>query len=135
MNMRIGEVAKFCGVNVQTIRYYEKERLLPAGKRLPSGYRSYPPEVLRRVRFIKRAQEIGFTLAGIRELLDLQSAPGSGRAEVKRLAEAKLAEIEEKIDTLQRMKTVLAGITKQCGGTGAVCGCPILESIDSQEEI
>ena len=133
MGLKIGEVAERGGVNLQTIRYYEREKLLPEPPRLASGYRLYPVQTVRRVRFIKRAQEIGFTLAEIRELLAIRVDTGRDSAEVRTLANAKITDIEEKIQTLQRMKESLGRITERCSGCGPASECPILESIDSDE--
>ena len=133
MGLKIGEVAVRVGVNLQTIRYYEREKLLPEPPRLASGYRVYPDHTVRRVRFIKRAQEIGFTLAEIRELLAIRIDADRDSAEVRSLAKAKITDIEKKIQTLQRMKQVLGRITERCSGCGPTSECPILESIDSDE--
>ena len=133
MGLKIGEVAERGGVNLQTIRYYEREQLLPKPPRLSSGYRSYPGDAVRRVRFIKRAQEIGFTLAEIRDLLAIRLDPSRESAEVRALAEAKISGIEDKMRTLQRMKEALRRITERCSGCGPTNECPILESIDSDE--
>jgi len=133
MGLKIGEVAGRGGVNLQTIRYYEREKLLPEPPRLASGYRIYPDQTVQRVRFIKRAQEIGFTLAEIRGLLAIRVDADRDSAEVRALAQAKITDIEEKIKTLQRMKTALGRITQRCSGCGPASECPILESIDSDE--
>ncbi len=133
MGLKIGEVAKRGGVNLQTIRFYEREQLLSKPPRLSSGYRSYPGDTVRKVRFIKRAQEIGFTLAEIRELLAIRLDPNRESVEVRALAEAKISGIEEKMRTLQRMKEALRHITERCSGCGPSKECPILESIDSEE--
>jgi MerR family copper efflux transcriptional regulator len=133
MSMKIGEVAERGGVNLQTIRYYEREGLLPQPPRLPSGYRVFPERTVRRVRFIKRAQELGFTLAEVRELLVLRVDKHRSSAEVRDLAQAKIADIEEKIRTLQTMKAALTRVTAQCSGCGPASECPILDSIDSEE--
>ena len=133
MGLKIGEVAERGGVNLQTIRYYEREKLLPEPPRLASGYRVYPDQTVRRVRFIKRAQEIGFTLAEIRELLAIRIDSGRDSAEVRALANAKINNIEEKIQTLHRIKEALGRITERCSGCGPASECPILESIDSDE--
>ncbi len=118
-------------MNLQTIRYYEPERLLPDPPRLPSGYRLFPEVTVRRVRFIKRAQEIGFSLAEIRELLSLRvDGPCAG---LRSLAQAKVADIETKIRTLAAMKSILQRLTEPCPGVGLANECPILESIDSTE--
>lgn len=133
MGLKIGEVAERGGVNLQTIRYYEREKLLPEPPRLPSGYRMYPEQTVRRVRFIKRGQEIGFTLSEIRELLAIRIDGDRESSEVRALAQAKISDIEEKIQTLQRMKEALGRITERCTGCGPASECPILESIDSDE--
>lgn len=133
MGLKIGEVAERGGVNLQTIRYYEREKLLSKPPRLASGYRSYPGDTVRKVRFIKRAQEIGFTLAEIRDLLAIRLDPSRESAEVRALAEAKISGIEDKMRTLQRMKEALRRITERCSGCGPTNECPILESIDSDE--
>lgn len=133
MPFKIGEVAERGGVNLQTIRYYEREGLLPEPPRLGSGYRMFPESTVHRVRFIKRAQELGFSLAEIRELLSLRLDPKRNRSEVRALAHAKICDIEEKIRTLQSMKTVLSRVTRQCSGCGETGDCPILESIEPEE--
>ena len=133
MGLKIGEVAERGGVNLQTIRYYEREKLLPEPPRLASGYRVYPDHTVRRVRFIKRAQEIGFTLAEIRGLLAIRIDADRDSSEVRTLAQAKITDIEKKIQTLQLMKEVLSRITERCSGCGPASECPILESIDSDE--
>ena len=129
--LKIGQLAQRAAVNLQTIRYYEREGLLPEPPRLSSGYRLYTDTMVRRVRFIKRAQEIGFSLAEIRELLSLR-ADGQ-RNEVRAIAQAKIADIEDKMRTLKAMKTVLNRLTERCSGCGPASECPILESIDSEE--
>jgi len=135
MSMKIGEVADRGGVNLQTIRYYEREGLLPQPPRLPSGYRVYSEPTVRRLRFIKRAQELGFTLAEIRDLLSLRIDHDRDRSEVRAIAEAKVADIEEKIRTLSAMKEALGRLTEHCSGHGPASECPILESLDSDEEL
>jgi len=135
MGLKIGEIAERGGVNLQTIRYYEREKLLPEPPRLASGYRVYSDQTVRRVRFIKRAQEIGFTLAEIRELLAIRINADRASSDIRTLAQAKIANIEGKIQTLHRMKEALCRITERCSGCGPASECPILESIDSEEEL
>jgi MerR family copper efflux transcriptional regulator len=130
MALRIGEVAERGGVNLQTIRYYEREGLLPEPPRLASGYRMFPEDAVRRVRFIKHAQELGFSLSEIKELLSLRLDGRGDSAEVRRLSQAKIAAIEEKIRTLKKMKRVLSELTERCSGCGPTSECPILDSID-----
>ena len=131
--LKIGQLAQRASVNLQTIRYYEREGLLPEPPRLSSGYRLYSDSMVRRVRFIKRAQEIGFSLAEIRELLSLRADGRRERNEVRAIAQAKLADIEGKMRTLKAMKAVLNRLTERCSGCGPMSECPILESIDSEE--
>jgi len=120
---------------LQTIRYYEREGLLPQPPRLPSGYRVYAEPTVRRLRFIKRAQELGFTLAEIRDLLALRIDHDRDRSEVRAIAEAKVADIEQKIRTLSAMKEALVRLTEHCSGHGPASECPILESLDYGEDI
>jgi MerR family transcriptional regulator, copper efflux regulator len=131
--LKIGDVADRGGVNIQTVRYYEKEKLLPEPARLASGYRVFSNDTVRRVRFIKRAQELGFTLAEIRELLLLRVDHERDSATVRSLAQKKVAEIEQKIRSLNAMKAALEHLTDRCSGHGPASECPILESIDSDE--
>ena len=131
--LKIGEVAELSGVNLQTVRYYEREKLLPKAPRLASGYRVFPNDTVRRVRFIKRAQELGFTLSEIRELLTLRVDESRSSAEVRSIAESKMADIDERITALTAMKRALTNLTDKCSGHGPASECPILESIDSDE--
>ncbi len=133
MALKIGQVAECGRVNLQTIRYYEREGLLPEPPRLQSGYRMFPENTVRRVHFIKRAQDLGFTLAEIKELLALRIDRKRNSAEVRALAQAKIADIEEKLHTLKKMKRVLSELTERCSGCGPSDECPILKSIDSEE--
>jgi MerR family mercuric resistance operon transcriptional regulator len=134
MALKIGEVAERGRVNLQTIRYYERERLLPEAPRLPSGYRMFSEDTVRRVRFIKRAQELGFTLAEIRELLSLRIDRKRSKAEVRNMAKAKIKDIDARIRVLGSMKAALERLTDKCSGHGTTSDCPILESLDSGEE-
>lgn len=133
MALKISELAERGGVNLQTIRYYEREGLLPEPPRLASGYRAFPEDAVRRVKFIKRAQQLGFRLDEIRELLSLRLDHNRSSAEVRALAEAKISGIEEKIRTLKAMKKALSGVTAQCSGCGPASECPILQCIDCGE--
>lgn len=133
VGLKTGELAERGSVNLQTIRYYEREGLLPKPPRSSSGYRFYHPDTVRRVRFIKRAQELGFSLAEIRELLTIRVDPMKDCADVRRLAHEKIADIAARIQTLERMSTVLAALAGTCPGCGPASECPILESIDSEK--
>ncbi len=132
--LTIGELANRSRVNLETIRYYEREKLLPAPPRLQSGYRSFPSESVKRIRFIKQAQELGFSLKEIKELLELQIDPSSTGGDVRKRAEAKIADIEAKIKTLSAMKKALTQLTSACNGEGLISECPILESLGSEKE-
>ena len=127
--LRIGEVAGRAGVNVQTLRFYERRGLLPEPPRRASGYREYAPESVRRVRFIKRAQEIGFTLAEVEELLRLREDPRIPCREVRATAETKIADIEEKMRRLRAMRAALAALVESCVANREH-HCPLLEALD-----
>lgn len=132
--MTIGQVAKKGGVNIETVRYYERQGLIPPPPRRESGYREYPEETVKRIRFIKRAQELGFSLREIAELLALRVGPGTTCGEIRKVAEAKIADIEGKIRTLQRMMGVLLKLAAACSGRGPTSECPILEALERREE-
>jgi len=117
-------------VNLETIRYYERQGLLPAPPRTAAGYRVFPREAARRLRFIKRAQELGFSLNEIAELLALRIKTGAKQTDMRMRAEAKITDIEQKIRTLQAMKKNLCQLTERCEGCGPLVECPILESLD-----
>lgn len=128
--MKIGELAKRAGVHIQTIRYYERRELLPDPERRPSGYREYGPETLDRLHFIKRAQELGFTLTEIRELLALRLDPNTPAAAVKARAEAKITDIDRKLHDLERIKNALVHLAGHCrGGRGPIGDCPLLDAL------
>lgn len=133
MKMRartIGRLAKEAGVNLETVRYYERRGLLPRPPRSESGYRLFPDEAAGRLRFIRRAQELGFSLAEIRELLSLRVSRTAKRTDVRRRAEAKIADIDAKLKSLDSMKRALRKLTRACAGCGPIAECPILESLD-----
>lgn len=131
--LTIGKLAEQAQVNVQTIRYYERRGLLRDPDRTASNYRVYGGETLRRVRFIRRAQELGFTLSEIKELLELRASPRSCCADVRERSEAKMRDIDEKVRTLQAMRKALAKLVRACSGQGPVTECPILESLEDEE--
>ncbi len=132
--LKVGEVAKQAGVNLQTVRYYERRGLLPRAPRTGSNYRAYPEDAVRRVQFIKRAQELGFTLQEINELLSLRAAPQTRCADVRRRAQTKLRDIDDRVRTLQGMRKALTKLIGECSGKGPVTQCPILEALDSEDE-
>jgi len=132
--LTMGRLAKRVEVNPETIRYYEREGLLAAPERLQSGYRIFPEESVQRIRFIKRAQKLGFSLHEIKELLSMRlELTGRECARVKRLAAGKIAEIDQKIQTLSAMRSVLKQLEEQCPGSGPLSGCPIVASLQQGE--
>lgn len=130
MNISIGQLAKIAGSGIETIRFYERRGLIPDPPRAPSGYRLYAQEDVVRLRFIRRAKQLGFSLDEIGTLLALQD--GGDRAEVKAAAKDKLAQIDSRIHHLQRMRNVLAELETQCSGTGPVAGCPIIDALNEE---
>jgi len=128
-SMTIGEVADRSDVNVQTIRYYERRGLLPAPPRSSSGYRQYDAHNVVRIRFIKRAQALGFSLNDISELLDLRIDPSSNCEEVLAHAEIKLRDIDEKIEALRSMRRSLESLASACRDRRTTGECPILEAL------
>jgi len=129
--LTIGQAARQSGVGVETIRFYEREGLIDAPPRSLSGYRQYLAATVSRVRFIRRAKELGFSLKEIQELLSLRLDPDASSAEVKARAEAKIADIDAKIRTLQRVKETLVVITAACDGCTPVSACPILDALEA----
>jgi DNA-binding transcriptional MerR regulator len=123
--MRIGQVAAQAAVNVQTLRYYERRGLIPATRRQASGYREYDADAVGRVRFIKHAQALGFTLGDIAELLENTACP-----EVQARAERAIERIDSKLAELERMRGILTALTAECRREGLNGDCPILRRID-----
>lgn len=131
--LTIGQVAKLADVGIETIRFYEREGLIEEPPRRESGYREYTDDVVTRLTFIKRAQELGFSLKEISELLSLRLHPKANCAEVKKRAEAKVTDVETKMRDLQRMKKALMGLIASCVASRPVSECPILEAFASKE--
>ncbi|HEX6396672.1 MAG TPA: MerR family transcriptional regulator [Steroidobacteraceae bacterium] len=126
----IGTLAKRAGVSIDTVRYYEKSGLLSPQSRLASGYRRYSEEQVSRLRFIRRAQELGFTLKDIRELLGISKQKDVAR--IKRAAEKKLADVQERLLALTRMRDGLATLVATCPGHGRAADCPILKALGEE---
>jgi MerR family copper efflux transcriptional regulator len=127
-----GRIAQLAGVGVETVRFYEQAGLLAKPARTPSGYRQYGEDVVARLQFIQRAKEIGFTLNEIKELLSLRVDPDTSCEDVRARAEGKIADIEDKIRTLQRMKKALVRLTQECCEKGGGSECPILDALDGR---
>ncbi|MFQ5589116.1 MAG: heavy metal-responsive transcriptional regulator [Nitrospiria bacterium] len=133
--MTIGQLAKTSHVKVETVRYYERRGLMPPPPRRASGYRQYALKDVQRIRFIKHAQSIGFTLNEIAEMLALRVESAATCGDVTKRIDAKLADVEEKIKTLRRMKKTLVKLKEACREPGAPSSeCPILETPDAEDK-
>lgn len=132
--MNIGDVARQSGVTVETLRYYEREGLIAAAGRDANGYRRFEQEAIRRVRFIKRAQEAGFSLKDVNGLLSFRASSAAACPDIRDLALHKIDEIDAKIATLTRMRTVLATWAEECRDAAAISECPILDALEPREE-
>lgn len=131
--MKIGDLAKTTGVNIETIRYYQRKGILDKPQKPLNGYREYTEKSAVTVKFIKNAQKLGFSLYEIKELLSLRVDPESDCNEVKLRAIAKIEEIEAKIKVLENMKQSLTEITNKCSGIGVTSTCNILNALDSED--
>jgi MerR family copper efflux transcriptional regulator len=133
-SLRIGQLAHLANVNVQTLRFYERKGLLPRPPRGASGYREYTADAASVVKFIKRAQELGFSLRQIKELLALRNVPRATCGDVVIVAQRKIAEIDEKISDLQAMRTALSKLLAECRGETPITQCPIIEALAGKRE-
>lgn len=127
----IGELARRAGVAIDTVRYYERNQLLDPAGRLASGYRRYGDSELRRLRFIRRAKALGFSLADVRALLSLSDERNVAR--IKRAAEARLAELEQRLAELERIRNALQALVAACPGHGRAEACPILNALNQED--
>ena len=130
--MKIGEIAKRSGIGIETIRFYEREGLLPEPERRPSGYRQYDESTVERLEYVRRAKELGFTLAEIRELLALSTDRERGVRGVKVRAEARLTEVDRRIRELQQVRRGLKHLIAACPGHGPLDRCPILTALGEE---
>ena len=130
-HLTIGRIARDAGTGVETIRFYERQGLLAKPARTTSGYRSYAPEVIRRLRFIRHAKELGFSLREIKELLSLRADPGADCADVRTRAITKRDEVERKVAELGRIRAALDTLIASCPGGGALRACTILDAIEN----
>ncbi|HQU16277.1 MAG: heavy metal-responsive transcriptional regulator [Chromatiales bacterium 21-64-14] len=131
--MTIGTLAKQAGVGAGTLRYYERLGLLAPPQRTAAGYRVYQPAAARRLRFIRRAQELGFSLEEIAALLGMSENPGASARDVKRLTKEKIADIESRIRDLDRMRRGLETLAGHCSGRGSTADCPILAALNQDD--
>lgn len=135
MKITIGKVAKQAGVNIQTVRFYERKGLVPASGRKGSdmvhaGYRIYNEDAVRKIRFIKNAQDLGFTLKEIASLLRLRVSQRAKCGDVKKKAEVKLQDVRRKIGHLEALESALLSLIKSCRNRATTDQCPILQSLE-----
>jgi MerR family transcriptional regulator, copper efflux regulator len=133
--IRTGELARRAGVGVETLRFYEREGLLPRPPQRASGYRDYPPEAVGLVRFVKRAQVLGFSLREVKELLALRNVPRATCGDVVAIARHKVAEIDAKLADLRAIRAALTKLLKGCRGTAPIARCPIIESLTDEDAL
>lgn len=131
---KTGEVARRAGVNKETIRYYEQRGLIPKPDRRRSGYRIFTQRHIDQIKFIKRAQELGFTLSEIKELLELRMDDNTTCSEIKSEAREKYQDVTEKIEDLKRIKETLVELIDSCSGRGPKGDCPIMEALKGESK-
>lgn len=132
--LTIGKVANRAEVGIDTVRFYERKGLLAAPPRSDSGYRHYPEDTVARLRFIKKAKELGFSLKEIRELLSLRARPKGSCADVRRRTKERIDDIDQKMASLKAIRKALVGLVNECSGSGPRTECPILNALDSKEK-
>jgi len=129
--MRIGEIAKSAGVTPDTIRYYEREGLLPLADRTPSGYRNYGPEVVEDLQFIKKAQALGLRLSAVREVLEISAGGKPPCEHVRATVSARLTEVEQRLKDLRALRSTLRETLERLDRAPkpkAGCRCAVIES-------
>lgn len=129
----IGKVAKMTGVRAATVRFYERRGLIEQPDKPAGGYRVYPEETVRRIRFIRRAQSLGFSLSEIGELLSLQGIPGSDCGDVRDCAAGKLEQVNGKMEELNRIREELEALISDCPGRGSLRSCNILRVLEEED--
>jgi MerR family mercuric resistance operon transcriptional regulator/MerR family gold-responsive transcriptional activator of gol and ges genes len=135
MSLKIGQVAAEASVNVQTVRYYERVGMLPVPPRTAGGYRQYDADAVKRIRFIKHAQALGFSLREIRDLLALRVRHGAACATVERKARSKIALIDDKLRELARLRRTMEGLVASCHARKTTAECPVLEILEQDDDI
>lgn len=133
--LTIGKVAERAGVKVDTLLYCERQGVIAPPERNGSNYRVYTQDAVLRVRFVKRAQELGFSLAEIKELLELRVSEQASCADVRGQAVAKVSDLDQKIRSLRAMRRVLSELADECSGEGPVSECPILDALNEKEKV
>ena len=129
--LTIGKLAKQVGIGIETVRFYERQGLIDPPPRTDSNYRIYPEDEVARLKFIKRAKSLGFTLHEIKELLLFRHDPHATKADIKDRTLTKIKDIEEKIIDLTRIKTALEHLASSCDGHGPLSECPILNALET----
>lgn len=132
--LKIGQVARAAGLTVETVRYYEKRGLLSRVKRRRSGYREFDAESMRRLRFIQRAKDLGFTLREIGDLLALRVGRTTSCTDVRERALAKMVDIEVRVVELRRVHAALGRLAASCGDGAPGGACPFLDALAQDDE-
>ena len=131
--LTIGKLAKQADIGIETVRFYERQGLIDPPLRTDSNYRIYPQEEVTRLKFIKRAKVLGFTLKEIKELLRLRNDPHATKADIKNRTLEKIQNVKQKISDLTKIKEALEHLVDSCDGHGSLEGCPILEALDADD--
>ena len=130
--LTIGRLAKQVGIGIETVRFYERQGLIEPPPRTDSNYRIYPEEEVSRLRFIKKAKNLGFTLNEIKELLFMRHDPHATQADIKNRTLDKITDVKQKISDLTRIQKALEHLASSCDGHGPLEDCPILKALDSE---
>ena len=133
--MRIGELAKCAGVNIETVRYYERRGLLAEPARTAAGYRRYNPDAAARLRFIKRAQRLGFTLQEIKDLLIVRTRPEAACVIVDHKTREKILVVRQKIEELRVVERCLTRLASACDARRPIQECPILQELEAADAL
>lgn len=131
--MKIGELAKRADVPVDTVRFYEREGVIPPPMRRESGYRDYSEVDVNRLQFVRRAKRLGFTLSEVQDLLGLSEDRTEDMATFTHHAKAKLQDIDSRIEELQRVRSALQTLVRECPGSGQLDACPILAALSGDD--
>ena len=134
MGLTIGQVARAAGIGVETVRFYERQGVLAPPPRTGSGYRQYAADTVGRLRFVRRAERLGFTLREVKELLALGADPDADRADVREKAQSKIDDVREKVRDLKLVLAQLVRLRDTCHGTGPAVDCPILTALNGAED-
>jgi len=132
--LTVGKVAKATGISIEAIRFYEKQGLLTKVSRTASGYRQYPPETVKRIRFIQHAKDAGFTLGEIGELLQLRQSRRDSCSRIRDRASRKLDDVEQRLQDLSIIRNALSDLVKRCDNNDNMGECPIIEALEYSDE-